>query len=237
MERFGDRRMTEPPPNAGRVSSEVFSGKSISGEPLRDDHSHAYYLPTDEDRDGRLDHITIYAVGGFGVNEIRAIDAIRSLSFGEGKLSLLLVCLGHVADVEHSPLFGSSRVWESATPFLATRHPKSRGRKRDRPELLRQENVPAFLSEVFREEWGRLAHRRLDLPSPNLIKVKPIRQIGPKQLVPLQFHRTRLKPGDDGNRRPATGFLLRFPEPVSGPISLGHSSHFGLGLFVRATED
>jgi CRISPR-associated protein Csb2 len=30
---------------------------------------------------------------------------------------------------------------------------------------------------------------------------------------------------------------LTFAEPVSGPLCLGHSSHFGLGLFAAVPED
>ena len=30
-------------------------------------------------------------------------------------------------------------------------------------------------------------------------------------------------------------FVIEFPEPVSGPLSLGYGAHFGLGLFVPAT--
>ena len=45
-------------PNAERFASRMFSGKDGSGRPLRDDHQHAFYLPTDEDGDGRLDHLT-----------------------------------------------------------------------------------------------------------------------------------------------------------------------------------
>jgi CRISPR-associated protein Csb2 len=34
--------------------------------------------------------------------------------------------------------------------------------------------------------------------------------------------------------RPGYRFRIVFPEPVLGPICLGHSAHFGLGLFVPA---
>ena len=30
---------------------------------------------------------------------------------------------------------------------------------------------------------------------------------------------------------------LTFPEPISGPLCLGHSSHFGLGLFAAVPQD
>jgi CRISPR-associated protein Csb2 len=219
--------------NDERFKSENLSGRASSGEPLRDDHSHAYYLPSDEDGDGRLDHVTIYSRRGFNADEISAIDSLRRLKLDDRELSLLLVGLGQSGDFKQSPLFGNSKVWVSATPFLATRHPKSRGQKRDRPELLGQENRPAFLVEVLREEWGRLAHRHPELPSPDRIEIETLGEIGPKRLRSLQFRRARPKPGDDGGQRPTTGFRLRFAEPVSGPICLGHSSHFGLGLFVR----
>ena len=61
------------PPNAEGFASRVFSGKDGSGRPLRDDHDHAFYLPTDEDGDGRLDHLTVVALGGFPPDEIRAL--------------------------------------------------------------------------------------------------------------------------------------------------------------------
>jgi CRISPR-associated protein Csb2 len=192
--------------------------------------------PIDEDGDSHLDQITIYSRRGFDADEIRAIDSLRRLKLDDREFLLLLVGLGESSDFKQSRLFGDSDVWESATPFLATRHPKSRGRKRDRSELLGQENRSAFLEEVLREEWGRLAHRHPELPSSDRIKIEPLGVIGPKLLRPLQFRRARPKPGDDGGQRPATGFLLRFSEPISGPICLGHSSHFGLGLFVRPPD-
>lgn len=49
---------------------------------------------------------------------------------------------------------------------------------------------------------------------------------------PIQFKRFRRKHGDDGGRRAAGAFRIFFPELVQGPICLGHSCHFGLGLFV-----
>jgi CRISPR-associated protein Csb2 len=224
------------PPDVGHFSSEILSGRDSSRKPLRDDHAHAYYLPSDEDRDGHLDHVTIYAAAGFGTDEVRAIDSIRHLKLGDDELSLLLVGLGRPHDFERSSLFGRSEVWESATPFLATRHPKCRGKKRDRPELLGPENRQLFLAEVLREEWNRLALRSAGHPSSESIEITPSLSVGPRRIRPLQFCRARPKPGDDGGQRPATGLVLRFPEPVFGPICLGHSSHFGLGLFVRSPD-
>jgi CRISPR-associated protein Csb2 len=44
------------------------------------------------------------------------------------------------------------------------------------------------------------------------------------------------KPGDDGGRRPSGAFRIAFAAAVRGPICLGHSSHFGMGLFLPDVE-
>ena len=57
MAQFGRR-------NEG-ANSERLSGKDASGKPLSG-HRHAFYLPTDEDGDGRLDHLTVWTPGRAG---------------------------------------------------------------------------------------------------------------------------------------------------------------------------
>ncbi len=53
-------------------------------------------------------------------------------------------------------------------------------------------------------------------------------------LRPLQFRLYRRKAGDDGGARLRGLFRLRFTKPVAGPIALGHSCHYGLGLFIAS---
>ena len=50
----------------------------------------------------------------------------------------------------------------------------------------------------------------------------------------IEFRRFRQKRDDDGGRRLTGAFRLRFSRAVSGPIAVGHSSHFGMGLFMPA---
>jgi CRISPR-associated protein Csb2 len=110
-------------PDAEAFVSQVFSGKDAAGPPLVG-HQHAYYLPSDEDGDGRIDHLTVYAEMGFDAHEVAALDRFRQLPWGEGEpLRLLLVGLGKVADLRAAPL-AESLVWESAPPFVASRYPK-----------------------------------------------------------------------------------------------------------------
>jgi CRISPR-associated protein Csb2 len=204
----------------------AFWGKDELGRP-RVGHPHAFFLPADEDGDGRLDHFTVVAAQGFTADEVRALDRLRQLPRGEGEpLRLLLVGLGTEADLR-SPLLAESATWVSATPFVATRYPKRRGRKRDQPEVCATPRD--FAAHVLRQELERLRARRPDLPP--VVAVELLDGIGPRRLRPIQFQRFRRKPSD-GGRRPAAGCRIRFAHPVHGPLVLGHSAHYGLGLFV-----
>ncbi len=216
-----------------RPRSRVFSGKDEAGEPLQG-QQHAYYLPTDEDGDGRIDHLTVVAEMGFDRDEIMALDRLRRLSFGEAvMLNLLLVGLGQYDEFRAPPL-DESLVWVSATPFVATRHLKKRGAKRDPVELWSSSTM--FAAAVLREELARLRERRPTMPAPESIEPLTdslgVVRLGVQNLRPIQFKRFRRKRGDDGGRLAAAGYRVRFPNAVRGPICLGHSSHFGLGLFL-----
>lgn len=74
-------------------ASQTFAGKDVAGQPLKG-HGHAFFLPADEDGDGRIDHVTIFAEGGFTEDEVLALDRLRQLRFGESDpYRLLLVGL------------------------------------------------------------------------------------------------------------------------------------------------
>jgi len=205
--------------------SPAFWGKDEQGRP-RTGHEHAFFLPADEDGDGRLDHLTVFAPMGFNGLEGRALDRLRQLTWGDGDpLRLLLVGLGN-PDNLLSPLFA-----KAATPFVVTRYPKLRGRKRDNPKDYA--SSLHFAGHVLCEELNRLRQCRPDLPE--VVAVEPLQDqwIGPQRLRSIQFKKYRSrKPGDDGGRRPSGYFRIRFAAPVTGPICLGHSCHFALGLFV-----
>ena len=208
--------------------SEVISGKAADGQPLRDGRG-AYYLPADEDGDDRIDHITIYAknggLGGSDSPEVRALDALRHLRFGDGELSLRLVGLGQPEDFAGNTPLGASRTWISATPFLVTRHLKRRGRKRDPREWFKQpDGIKLFVRQVLEESLARL-----DLPD---VEIESLDHVGKSRRIPVDFRLSRKKIGDDGGRRRHGFFLIRFPKPIAGPITVGHSCHFGLGLFM-----
>ena len=218
-------------PYQEQFRSRTLAGKDEAGQPLRD-QGHARYLPVDEDGDGRLDHLVVFAESGFDADEVAALDRLRSLRVGETELRLLLVGLGRPVDFR-GPLFGPAAVWESATPFVVTRYPKRRGTKRDRPE--HYATMADFARHVLSQELNRLRQRRPDLPPVAAIEL--LDGIGPRRLRPTQFQRLRNKPDDDGGRRPAGGFRICFAQPTQGPFGLGHSAHFGLGMFLAKAKD
>ena len=227
---------TTAKPYEERFFSRIFSGKDEDREHLKS-HDHAFFLPTAENAAGRIDHLTVYAEGGFGPDEVAALDAFRQLRFGDGDgLRLMLVGLGRPADFRCS-LFESARTWESATPFVVSRHVKKRGQKKDPPECHGLQGRPAFAARVLHEELERLRQRRPELAAAGAIHVAGLEQIGGGvKFRPLAFRRARGKAGDDGMRRQTAAFAVTFPCEVAGPICLGHAMHFGLGLFLPRTE-
>jgi CRISPR-associated protein Csb2 len=225
-----------------RTLSPILHGKDATGEMARS-HSHAFYLPTDEDRDGRIDHVTIYASGLFSRDDVAALDRLRSLSFGkEGeadaggkrKPTHHLLLVGLVRDTSSRiRVFGRSKVWVSSTPYIAFRHLKQRGKKRDPRDFIPPEAMPDFMRQVLGEDWDQ----RGDLgPKPRIEFVAdPLRALRWKYRI-LQFRRARNRTGDDGFSRPFGAFRLTFDEEVDGPFSLGYACHFGMGAFRPASE-
>lgn len=105
-----------------------------------------------------------------------------------------------------------SRRWETLTPFVPPRHVFDR-----RGRVKAGDSV----EEQVRQE---LANRGID----------PVGiQISVRRGGWVKVHQTRRAQGRETNTD-KLGYWLRleFPTPQTGPLFLGHSCHFGLGLFV-----
>jgi CRISPR-associated protein Csb2 len=192
--------------NNGGEASPTLSGKSKDGGMLKG-HQHAFFLPRDEDRNGRLDHFVIWAPSGFTEQEVEAVARLRELKRGNVIFWMSLLYLGDSAGCP-SPALSSSDCWVSATPFVLNRYPK------------KNKDTPA--------DQVKLELERRGFPEPTAIEPYQLRVNG-RWLSWLDFKRFR-------SHRPATGqaygFRLIFDEPVKGPIALGYACHFGLGQFV-----
>lgn len=198
--------------------SEAITGKTIGGTPL-EGHEHAHYLATDEDGDGRLDHVTIYAPCGFSQEDTDALGAMRSI-FRRGNrpdVSMVLTGLGNREQFAQVPVFARSRRWRSVTPFSLPRFSTRGVGKPPRPR-----DLPA--AQLQRE----LRRRGL----PEAISIKRIEGVAVNQRPMarwLDFQTRRFK-GDAGHG--LAGFEIEFAEAVAGPMALGFACHFSLGLFA-----
>lgn len=198
--------------------SEAIVGKTIDGVPLAG-HLHAHYLATDEDGDGRLDHVTLYAPRGFDRHDQAAIGNLRTITRRGNRpdVRLVLTGLGEAKSAGDATLFASSRRWRSVTPFSLPRFANRGGGKPPRPRDLPE-------AQLVREL------RLRGLPEPISIRRTEGYEINGRPMVRwLEFHTRRFK-GDEGFG--LAGFELEFAEPVTGPLALGFGCHFGLGLFL-----
>lgn len=194
------------------ASSPVLSGKDAAGRPL-EGHRHAHYVATDEDGDRRLDHLTIVAPAGFAPAEIEALANVRSLEPGRGRPPVRLVLVGFGRpEAFQSPLFGSSTTWRSHTPFIPIRHAKVRG-SADARHLV-DGPVDQLVLELERRGFPRPTR---------------VRYLRGARWLEFRLHRPRHEPPGA-----AYGFEIEFEREVRGPIAVGGSSHFGLGLFLPA---
>ncbi|HXM34413.1 MAG TPA: hypothetical protein VN920_04460, partial [Pyrinomonadaceae bacterium] len=77
--------------------SEAITGKRIDGVPL-EGHEHAHYFATDEDGDGRLDHVTIHCPRGFDEGDVEALGSLRTIyrRGNAANVRMILIGLGGV---------------------------------------------------------------------------------------------------------------------------------------------
>jgi CRISPR-associated protein Csb2 len=132
---------------------------------------------------------------------------------GVGEVEVRFAGSGSLDDFKKVPalrhILGESPVWESLTPFLLPRHPKNSGRNTVNGQITEELTVRGF-------------------PAPTSIEILHDQSIGFRHFVRSRNNRPR-PPVDFGY-----AVRLTFSRPVTGPIAIGHSSHFGLGLFVPA---
>ena len=203
----------------GNSYSQALTGKTTDGIPLAG-HQHAHFLATDEDHDGRIDHLTIYAPCGLNPHDLEALGQLRSVRRYKNLPSVrtVLIGLGTTAEFGEICIFKASRRWRSVTPFSLPRFPNRGGGKSPRPRDLPE-------GQLIRELRNR------GLPEP--ASITRIAELRTKRLGSfrwLEFHSRRLRKELEGNG--LAGFEIEFDEEVAGPLALGFGCHFGLGLFL-----
>jgi CRISPR-associated protein Csb2 len=205
---------------ADETYSLALAGKTEGeGVPLKEDHAHAHFWTTDEDVDGRLDHLTVYAPRGFDADDMDALGHVRVVKRHYKNLPdvrLVLLGLGGRDDFAHVPLFRAARRWRSVTPFSLPRFANRGGGKPPRPRDLPEAQLRREL-------------RLRGLPEPVSVTALSGYQTGGRREVRWLEFQTRRFNGEQGNG--LAGFELEFAEETAGPLALGFGCHFGLGLF------
>jgi len=191
--------------------SRRFSGKSQDGTPLTG-HQHSFILPQDRDGDGRIDHILVYCRHqAFDELERIALDRLDALWQRGGKPDVRCI------PVQWGVTFPAASLFVSSTPFVPTRHFKSK-----------REGFEAWLhAEVARECTNHGIEKPAGVSGiPNLSL-----QVG-RSIRWAEFRRNRKEdPVQSG-----LGLSLKFDRPVQWPIALGYGCHFGLGQFRPIKE-
>jgi CRISPR-associated protein Csb2 len=177
-------------------------------------HRHTHILPlTLLAADRHLDHILIWAPGGLCDVSQNILRSLRKtyMKGGVGEIDVRFAGSGGLEEFREIPalrhVLGITNVWQSLTPVILPRHLKKSGRN-------------TIEGQITEELTNR------GFPIPESIEIQRNQTIDFRHFV-----RTRR----DGTRPPVDfGYAVRmsFSTPVQGPISIGHSSHFGLGLFV-----
>jgi CRISPR-associated protein Csb2 len=197
-------------------------GKDALGKPLAG-HRHAEFLAWCED--GVPTRLVVWRGGRlFDEDEQSAIlrAASRELSWAaagpdsdawKARLVPLESAVPPPPGFDETP----ARSWKAVTPYVPPRHDLRGGKPRDRESPFAQ----------IRRELALRGFERAD-------EVE-VEQVGDAEWVAVHVPRGQsAKRAFLGDRR---GYVVRlcFPEPIRGPLRLGHSSSFGLGLF-RPTD-
>ncbi|MBX3155224.1 MAG: type I-U CRISPR-associated protein Cas5/Cas6 [Deltaproteobacteria bacterium] len=191
-------------------------------------HRHAFFLPADDDGDGRLDRVVVSARDGFDERAQEALDRLQHTPvWGHGGPDLRMTRLATCRAYDVGGLAGESmhgraaqvglaRVWESHTPFVPPRF------ARNRPE----DGV---------EAQARRMILGLGLPLPATIT--PLAGEDTPAGVPWEsFLLQRQRGGGACGTVRGYGLRLVFDRPVRGPIALGYGAHQGLGQFVAVAR-
>ena len=204
--------------NPDAEMSGTLSGRNPDRSVKKDNHSHAFFLPTAEDDSRVLDHITVVSNKSFTDKEIQALGSVKKV--WRDKMFCTVYMDKGKRDSWDVAILRRAKKWESVTPYVPNRHPKVRGIGSDRKE------VDSPRDQIVRELKNR------GFPSARNVSVRgsDSRVSG---FLPVEFKRWRKGGLAAFGAYSAT---IEFDEPARGPLSLGHSSHFGLGMFVPVAD-
>lgn len=192
------------------------TGKDGNGLPLAD-HSQVYFavLP---DAEGKATRLAAWCRTPFSQEEIEALLAAArfSLLWDSASPKWKIKLLPLPFEMPLSPqLMGTSQHWESVTPFVP---PRQRRRFRKNGKERPGEAIELIATKLCQRIYGI---------TPASVKGYAVEEW---PYVHISA-RERAQKGGQRVTLPSFRLTMEFANPVSGPIALGDSSHFGLGIF------
>ena len=219
-------------------NSPALTGKGISG------HQHAFYLPTSDGT--ALTDLHIWCPLGFTRQEMDILTRVRHLRWGKSRFEINPVLIAATKKVPADAGLScgtAAKVWESVTPFVPPLHfyrgskenPKFNAATSPEKQLFDCLKDAGLEKSVFIERIAPTAqHGNWDIVRVDVGNAAAAR--GFANGVSAAVHQNSSTPANTREiRRVGFFFRLTFNEPISLPRpALGHSSHFGLGLFQPA---
>ncbi|WP_321473309.1 type I-U CRISPR-associated protein Csb2 [uncultured Paludibaculum sp.] len=217
----------------------LLAGKDPESGKPNDDHSHAYFVLWPDENGDPTRLIVWRRAAPFVREEMAALSIASEFELDWGDYSsdrnetagadsrsqrrLRLVQLPEATKLPWA-FSGTSRIWESVSPFVP---PASRHRFRRNGKIRAAELPEAICARLVEDLVGQ---RPI---------VEPLSEapVWTKLHEPLARRAARKAEGETMSlTRPGYRLRLRFDEPVTGPLLVGDSAHFGLGAFRAVLE-
>lgn len=195
----------------------TLTGKDADGKPLIG-HRHAVFFLHFEGNEAT--RLCAWSVDGFThaeqISMLHASEREVSLTYKKSSWTAKLIPLdGLVPPPPEIPQEGTQH-WKSMTPYVPPRHVFDR-----RGKVKAGESIVEQINEELVGRGFPTAEVETEEGSSRWVKVH-------------QPSRTREGATNDDKR----GYTVHitFSEPIKGPVFLGHSCHFGLGLFIPCEQ-
>ncbi len=221
-ERFRGRVLREFAGNPDLL--QLLSGKASEGHPLHGPHEHAFYfLWPDEDPDSPSKLIVWRRGAQFHQDEIEAmmLAARKPIPWTNEKEGWTVQLVPLPREMALPKQFqATARVWESVTPFV---RPHNRHVRRPNGKLRPEEEPEGLCSKLIEKVWGVRP-----------LQVEPLKADAPwVKLHETAVMRQERRAGRRRTPHVGPGYFLRvtFAEEFQGPLIVGDSAHFGLGVF------
>jgi len=232
VESIEGRRL--PWSRAARATRErltLFIGKDADGNPIKGRRHARFAVWLDDGVPSRL--VAWRAPDPYGADEVTGFDdfevaaLLRAASkpvtwtnagSREPAWSVSLIPLPPETPLPGGLGTDAAHTWRSVTPFVPSRHRLRRGNERSDEDVASQ----------VRRELG--------------LRGWPVEGLSVEQVGPPCWTAVHVPPSDRHRRafigdRMGFELMLRFATPVRGPICIGHSATFGLGLFAPLEAD